>query len=76
MEPITYRTALEHLTPPVIADIIGDLWGNSEEGDDLQSDQMITEAIEELVASIGLSDTLDLLEVEVPSLEVLDWVKL
>lgn len=75
MEPITYRAALDALTPPVIADIIGDLWGNSEAGDDMQ-DQMITEGIEALVANIGLADTLDLLEVEVPGLEVLDWVTL
>lgn len=75
MKPITYRAALDALTPPVIADIIGDLWGNPEAGDDLQ-DQMLTEAIEALVANIGLSETLDLLETDVPGLEVLDWVKL
>lgn len=70
---ITLRVALDALTPPVIAQIIGDLYGKTE---DALEDCMISEAISALIANIGVSDTLDLLEVEVPGLEVLDWVNL
>lgn len=70
---ITLRVALDALTPAVIADIIGDLYGKTE---DALEDRMISEAIDALIANIGVSDTLDLLEVEVPGLEVLDWVNL
>lgn len=66
----TFATACAYLTPPVICDIIADLWGLE---DDETTTDLLATAMQELVNNVGREDAADLLAVHVPALDFSEW---
>ncbi len=67
-QPVTLRSACDHLAPSTLADMIGDLWGQdvTEDADRLLS--IITDA---LAANIGPEETQAILIAR--GIDLLDW---